>query len=466
MPNGTTNQQPQTMTLRPHQQELVEQLVNAIPPARFLLSSPPGAGKAAALAASVGALHAKRDGLRCLAIVTAPLAAMWQDQLRRFGGLEAVVMTPQTYRRLQAETGENVNVWSTVSCVVASIDFLTSDDRMDEVLATEWDLVILDEAHHCKKSTQRGAVAEKVWNCLRVAIAAAATGTPNLPEWLPADSKTTRVHWSYAALLKQGTVPQRRIHTSNYTPSQPERQVAARVADLVPQMPNDQRAQFTARLLLRRLGSSMYALEQTLRRLLTVQTFGDTDLNDWSSDDIEEDADDTVIANSVQIDRPAGEHILALLEGEPSDSKWECCLQLLRSRDIGITCSGIIFTDYADTAEYLEYLAKSRALNVFLLTGGSSTEQRERALHQARNTSSLLIATGALEGMDIRFTNQVIHYELPWNPRALEQRIGRVERVGSQFETFDHYYILEQGAEIDNLSRLMDKLRTIEEEWK
>lgn len=466
MPNGTTGRQSETVTLRPHQQELVNQVVSAAPPARFLLSSPPGAGKAAALAASAGALQAKRGGLRCLAIVPAALTAMWQDQLMRFGGLEAVLMTPQTYRRLQAETGGNVNVWSTVSCVVASIDFLKSDGRMDEVLAADWDLVILDEVHHCTKSTQRGDVAENIWNGPRVAIAAAATATPNPIEWLAADARTTRVHWNNAALFNQGRVPQRRVHTINYTPSESERQVAARVTDLVRQMPQDQPSQFTAHLLIRRLASSMYALEQTLRRLLTVQTFGDTDLNDWSSDDIETDADDTVVANSVRIDRPAAEQILALLEGEPADSKWECCFQLLRSRDVGTTDSAIIFTDYADTAEYLEYLAKSRALNVFLLTGSSTAEHRERNLHQARSTPSLLIVTGAIEGTDLAFTNQVIHYDLPWNPRALEQRIGRVERVSSQFETFDHYYILDQSAASDVLARLMDKLRIIEEEWK
>jgi superfamily II DNA or RNA helicase len=466
MPDGTLNQPLQDVTLRPHQQELVDQVVNATPPARFLLSSPTGAGKAAALTASAGALRAKRGELRCLVIVPATLAAMWQDQLRRFGGLEAMVMTPQAYRRLQAETGGNVNVWSTVSYVVASIDFLKSDDRMDEVLSAKWDLVILDEVHRSTKSSQRGDVAEKIWSDSRIPIAAAATAVPNLPEWLALDARTTKVHWSLAALLKEGRVSQRRIHTISYTHSEAERQVAARVDDLVRQMPKHQSAQFTAQLLVRRLGSSMFALEQTLRRLLTVETFGDTDLNDWSADDIGEDADNTEVANSAQIDRPAGEHILALLEAEPSDTKWECCFQLLSSRGIGRTCSGIIFTDYADTAEYLEYLAKNRALNVFLLTGASTAEQRERALDQARNTPSLLIATGALEGMDIRFTNQVIHYDLPWNPRALEQRIGRVERVGSQFETFDHYYILEQSAAGDTLSSLMDKLRTIEDEWK
>jgi hypothetical protein len=75
MPDDTNTQPSQNVTLRPHQQEFVSRVLSSQPPARFLLSSPPGAGKAAALAAVAGALKAKRGGLRCLAIVPAPLAA-------------------------------------------------------------------------------------------------------------------------------------------------------------------------------------------------------------------------------------------------------------------------------------------------------------------------------------------------------------------------------------------------------
>lgn len=93
------------------------------------------------------------------------------------------------------------------------------------------------------------------------------------------------------------------------------------------------------------MSSSTYAFEQTLRRLLTLETFGDTEMNDWSSDDLEEDTADTALANAVRIDRQAGEEILNLLESEPTDRKSEYCFQLLSSRGIGKTCSGILFTD-------------------------------------------------------------------------------------------------------------------------
>src|SRR5437667_425779 len=69
MPEDTSTQPSQSVTLRPYQQEFVNQVVNSILPARYLLSAPPGAGKAAALGAAVGALKAKRNEVRYIAIV-------------------------------------------------------------------------------------------------------------------------------------------------------------------------------------------------------------------------------------------------------------------------------------------------------------------------------------------------------------------------------------------------------------
>ena len=466
MPDEITTPQSRNVVLAHYQQEFVNRIANASAPARYLLSSPPGAGKGVALAATAGALQARYGKVRCLVIAPGALAAQWQDQIKRIGGIDAIGMNAQTYRRLQAETGGNINVWSTVSCVTVSIDFLKADNRIDEALAVKWDLVMLDEVHQSTESTQRGNLTQRIWNAAGVAIAIATTGLPNLPTWLAEDAKTTRIQWKLSDLLRHRPLPQRRAHTIRYNPSDSERQLAARVAELVRQLPKDRSSQLTANLVLRRLGSSKYALEQTLRRLLTITTFGDTDLNDWSPDDIKEDASDATTANSVKIDGSAGELILSLLESEATDTKWDCCYQLLLSRDIGKSCSGIIFTDYADTAEYLLYLAKNRAINALVLTEASTADQRERAIDQARSAPLLLILTGALEGTNVRFTNQVIHYDLPWNPIAFQQRIGRVERAGSQFDSFDHYFIVGPDDESEVVARLMEKLHTIEDEWK
>jgi len=467
MPDETTTQRFENMTLYPHQEEFVRQVVDSSGPARYFLSSPPGAGKVAAIAAAAGALKANRSTLRCIAIVPAPLALMWQDQLMKFGGLEAVVMTPQSYRRLQAETGVHVNIWLTVTCVVASIDFLKSADRMDEVLAAKWDLAILDQVHNCSETSLRGDVARRIWSDQGVAIAVAVTETPNRPEWLAADAGTTKIHWTYGTLLRHGIVPERRLHVINYVPSDSERQIAAHIYELLGQAPNNQQTQFTVHLLLRRLASSMYAFEQSLRRLLTIETYRDFVLDESLPDQGKEEDDAETAGTTIHIDREAGERILGLLEEEAKDSKWECCFELLDSRGISNTCSGIIFTDFVATAQYLEYLTKSRFQNVFLITGASTMEERQRLVHEAQGLSSLLIVTTALEGLTLGFTNQVIHYDVPWDPAQMFQRYGRVERIGSRFETFDHYYLIESGnATNETFARLIEKLQVIESQWK
>jgi superfamily II DNA or RNA helicase len=118
-----TSRPTEPIHLLPYQAEMIDQVINARIPARFLLSSPPGTGKSFAMAALAGALRARSESSRCLAVVPAPFLLMWQEDLRRFAGIDALVMTPQTYRSLQAETSKEFNVWSSTGAVVASIDF-------------------------------------------------------------------------------------------------------------------------------------------------------------------------------------------------------------------------------------------------------------------------------------------------------------------------------------------------------
>ncbi len=466
MSEKTGNQASMMILPNSYQADFVEMVANAVSPARFLLSAPPGSGKTIALVASACALHSKRSDMRCLMIAPKALAGLWVDQLTANAGISAVEINPQTYRRLQAESGSDINLWGNIFCAMVSPEFLSIADRIEEVLEAGWDLVILDEAHRFSQFTKRGAIAEKIWNSPSVKIAVAASSTPEPFEWIAADSHTQRVRWSLPEVIRYHGAPQRHVHTVHYETSIPEQQIAVLIDELVRQMPGDQAAQFAAGQILRRLESSMYALEQTLRHLLTVENFGDTDLNDWAPEDLAAEADAGAEANSVRIDRQATEQILAHLEGIPSDSKWECCFHLLETHEIGNTKSGIIFTDYADTAEYLEFMAKARGLHTLLLTGASRNEQRTQTAEEAKNIPSLVVATGVIEGTSLAFTDQVIHYDLPWNPSGLLQRMARVEQVSNQFKEIDHYLIHKQGSAANPVAPLLDKLRAIEEEWK
>jgi superfamily II DNA/RNA helicase len=214
----------------------------------------------------------------------------------------------------------------------------------------------------------------------------------------------------------------------------------------------------------------MYALEQSVRNLLAADRYPEVTTEDEgvALEEIVESLEEvgsSVVSKGIGMNPEAAEQILALLEAGPKDSKWECCEQLLRQRGIGDSCSGVIFTDFADTAQYLEYLATSRGLKTFSINGSSPIEQRQQTLEDARSGPSILIVTtAAAEGVSLAYTNQVIHYDLPWDPMALLQRYGRVERLGSPFQEIYHYYLVAQESPTETiLQGVLNKLQSIEE---
>ena len=93
----------------------------------------------------------------------------------------------------------------------------------------------------------------------------------------------------------------------------------------------------------------------------------------------------------------------------------------------------IIFTEFVGTQNYLSRLLSERGYSTSLLNGSLSIEERNIVLAEFRETTNILISTDAGgEGLNLQFSNCVINYDLPWNPMKIEQRIGRVDRIGQQ----------------------------------
>ncbi len=98
----------------------------------------------------------------------------------------------------------------------------------------------------------------------------------------------------------------------------------------------------------------------------------------------------------------------------------------------------IIFTKYKDTLDYLEKNLKSKESDVFVMHGDMSFSARSETFGKFdRSKKALLIATDVIsEGLNLqRLASNIVHYELPWNPNRLEQRNGRIDRIGQKKET-------------------------------
>jgi len=93
----------------------------------------------------------------------------------------------------------------------------------------------------------------------------------------------------------------------------------------------------------------------------------------------------------------------------------------------------LVFTEFVPTQEMLREFLKARGFAVACINGSMSMEERRQAQERFARTARILISTDAGgEGLNLQFCHVVINYDMPWNPMKLEQRIGRVDRIGQE----------------------------------
>ena len=122
----------------------------------------------------------------------------------------------------------------------------------------------------------------------------------------------------------------------------------------------------------------------------------------------------------------------------------------------------IIFTEFVATQQYLQKLLVSKDYTVTILNGSMSIDERNEALRKFRNETNIFISTDAGgEGLNLQFSNIIINYDLPWNPMKIEQRCGRVDRIGQQRDVHIYNFIITDTVENRVREVLEEKLSII-----
>ena len=249
---------------------------------------------------------------------------------------------------------------------------------------------------------------------------------------------------------------------------------------------------FALQTLQRRLASSPEAIYQSLRRRrerLEARLRDETaapmpTADDWDDFDDLDDAEaseleQTVVdyATSAQTVHELRIEIGALTELEAQalrlrnsrdDTKWRQLADVLQSpqmfREDGTRRKMIIFSEARDTLNYLTtrirtLLGQAEAVDV--IHGGVSRDARRAIVERFNYGSDLkvLIANDAAgEGLNLQTANLMVNYDLPWNPNRLEQRFGRIHRIGQEEVCF-LWNLLAQGTrEGDVYAALLRKL--------
>ena len=307
--------------------------------------------------------------------------------------------------------------------------------------------------------------------------------------------------------------PDRRAITANYKLSDLEAALYSAVTDYVKEEMNraDQldgqrkgTVGFALTSLQRRLASSPEAIYQSLKRRRIKlkrrvedeklrsrgQLLAETiDVNGvpediWESDDAmsaddyeqfeEKVVDQATAAQTIQ-ELEAEIIILEALEEQAKqvvhsgqDRKWDELSNLLQSpimrEDSGRQRKLIIFTEHRDTLNYLAVKIRGLIGNeeaVTMIHGGVKREERRKVQELFRNdpaTRVLLATDAAGEGVNLQNANLMVNYDLPWNPNRLEQRFGRIHRIGQTEVCHLWNMVASETREGDVFQRLFEKL--------
>lgn len=153
-------------------------------------------------------------------------------------------------------------------------------------------------------------------------------------------------------------------------------------------------------------------------------------------------------------------HFIELCDGIGTNRKTTAVLEIL-DQFPGKT---IVFVEFLKTMHFLKAKLEATGYTVELFHGGlSGTQERRKALERFKNEKDILISTqSGGEGLNLQFCSQLINFDLPWNPMRVEQRIGRIHRLGQQHEVMVFNLSVNETIESRILDLLSYKIRMFE----
>src|SRR5688572_13211657 len=434
-----------TMDLLPYQLEPALAVLRGS--TRLLLADAVGLGKTIQAGLILSELRERGWVDRALVLCPAGLRATWADELRRRFGISCDVLDQTAIAETIALLPSGLNPWTTHRTAIASIDYVKRPEVLAAVCEVPIDLLIADEAHHLTPGTDRGAAMCRLASRSPWCVLVSATphsGNDAAFDYL------TRI----GAQRDSITIFRRSRRDARLTAGRRERIVRMRPTEIELELlrsveqyaqaiwrgkgADSSPAQLVAITIARRAASSTLALERTLRRRLMLLNQAPEPVQAALPWDEEDDADDSGLPALLAVpglpseteERAAIEHLLMLIGRCNGTAK----LRWLAASIARFREPAIVFTEYRDTLDAIRAVLPrhSRAVSI---CGATPVSERWHAVEAFnRGDADVLIATDtAGEGLNLHHRCRlVIDVELPWNPLRLEQRIGRIDRLGQR----------------------------------
>jgi superfamily II DNA or RNA helicase len=184
---------------------------------------------------------------------------------------------------------------------------------------------------------------------------------------------------------------------------------------------------------------------------------------------------DELLKSNLSALQSEGSHVETLLdaalrcEQAGPDAKAEALIEWiykLQAEENEPDLKVLIFTEFVPTQQMLKEFLEARGISVVTLNGSMDMEERGAAQDAFRKSHRVLVSTDAGgEGLNLQFAHVIINYDIPWNPMRLEQRIGRVDRIGQPKTVQAINFVFEDSVEFRVREVLEQKLSVIFEEF-
>lgn len=233
-------------------------------------------------------------------------------------------------------------------------------------------------------------------------------------------------------------------------------------------------------LMQRLVTSSTAAIRVTLEKRLALlnapqpqpDLFETADWDEWAEMDGQAQADIAVQTTGWAKEKAEVDLLLDLAretEAEGTDAKAEALLELiykLQQEENDPALKVLVFTEFVATQAMLASFLENRGFSVTLLNGSMDLDTRTNVQKAFSRDVRVLISTDAGgEGLNLQFCHVIVNFDMPWNPMRLEQRIGRVDRIGQRHVVRAINFVLEDTVEHRVRQVLEEKLAIIAEEF-
>lgn len=473
----------------PHQIETVRKVMRRFR-GRVLLADEVGLGKTIEACLLLREYLMRRLIKRVLILVPNPLVSQWHEELSSKFHLDFKV-APRT------ATSSRDEFWATHDRVLVSTSFARTGRRPEAIAGAHWDLVIVDEAHHCRNRTT------KLWklvNSLQRRHMFLLTATPVQNNLLELYSLLTLLepgHLKTEADFKKQFVtkgnprdPRNRHRLRDLlgevmirnTRGLVQINLPPRYAQTIVATPGEEESELLA------------DIQAYLRDQVSAMNATKADAESDSSDELEASSTESVDVSDNAANEPTGisrmrlHAILTSIGSHPAtaaaalqpladhderarllserarkisrSAKDDRLLQLLKeSHDHKV----LIFVASIRTLHRLQSLLTEAAIPFSTFSGEQSSADKDAAVEQLKSSVNVMLCTeSGGEGRNLQFADTLINFDLPWNPMKIEQRIGRIHRYGQTQDVFIFNLCTAGTLESRILKLLNDKIRMFE----